>query len=221
MPDGSLFITLGERVFWRDEAQNPSNDLGKLVRILPDGKPYPGNPKFKDAKHKNWAPEIWSIGHRNMQGASINPSTGELWSVEHGARGGDEVNVPEAGKNYGWPIITYGIDYDGTKIGIGTAQKGLEQPIYYWNPSIAPSSAVFYTGDKYPHWRGNLFVGALAGQALHRLVLDGKRVVAEEVLFRDQDARIRNVRQGPDGYLYLLIDNGNLAGTIQRVVPAS
>src|SRR5947207_7430487 len=143
--DGSLFVTLGERYSARDEAQNPANHLGKLVRIMPEGSPYAGNPK-----KPGWRPEIWSIGHRNVQGAALNPATGKLWTIEHGARGGDEINIPEAGKNYGWPVISYGRNYDFTKIGVGTHKDGMEQPLYYWDPSIAPSGAAFYTGDLFP-----------------------------------------------------------------------
>jgi glucose/arabinose dehydrogenase len=210
--DGSLFVTLGERFSARDEAQNPGNHLGKLVRIMPDGAPYAGNPK-----KEGWRPEIWSIGHRNVQGAALNPVTGKLWTIEHGARGGDEINIPEAGKNYGWPVISYGRNYDFTKIGVGTHKDGMEQPLYYWDPSIAPSGAVFYTGDLFPEWKGNLFVGALAGQALHRLVLDGEKVVGEEKLLADLGERIRDVRSGPDGALWLLTDNPQ--GRVLRVVP--
>ena len=210
--DGSLFVTLGERFSARDEAQNPGNHLGKLVRIMPDGAPYAGNPK-KDG----WRPEIWSIGHRNVQGAALNPVTGKLWTIEHGARGGDESNIPEAGKNYGWPVISYGRNYDFTKIGVGTHKDGMEQPLYYWDPSIAPSGAAFYTGDLFAEWKGNLFVGALAGQALHRLVLDGEKVVGEEKLLADLGERIRDVRSGPDGALWLLTDNPQ--GRVLRVVP--
>ena len=210
--DGSLFVTLGERFSARDEAQNPGNHLGKLVRIMPDGAPYAGNPK-----KEGWRPEIWSIGHRNVQGAALNPATGKLWTIEHGARGGDEINIPEAGKNYGWPVISYGRNYDFTKIGVGTHKDGMEQPLYYWDPSIAPSGAVFYTGDRFPEWKGNLFVGALAGQALHRLVLDGEKVVGEEKLLADLGERIRDVRSGPDGALWLLTDNPQ--GRVLRVVP--
>jgi glucose/arabinose dehydrogenase len=210
--DGSLFVTLGERFSARDEAQNPANHLGKLVRIMPDGGPYSGNPK-KDG----WRPEIWSIGHRNVQGAALNPATGKLWTIEHGARGGDEINIPEAGKNYGWPVISYGRNYDFTKIGVGTHKDGMEQPLYYWDPSIAPSGAAFYTGDLFPEWKGNLFVGALAGQALHRLVLDGEKVVGEEKLLADLGERIRDVRSGPDGAIWLLTDNPQ--GRVLRVVP--
>jgi len=210
--DGSLFVTLGERYSARDQAQNPANHLGKLVRIMPDGSPYAGNPK-----RDGWRPEIWSIGHRNVQGAALHPTTGKLWTAEHGARGGDEINVPDAGKNYGWPVITYGRDYTYAKIGEGTAKPGMEQPIYYWDPSIAPSGAAFYTGNRLPEWTGNLFVGALAGQALHRLVLDGERVVGEEKLLSDLGERIRDVRNGPDGAIWLLTDSPE--GRVLRIVP--
>ena len=210
--DGSLFVTLGDRYSARDEAQNPGNHLGKLVRIMPDGTPFAGNPK-----RRGWRPEIWSIGHRNVQGAALDPRTGKLWTIEHGARGGDEINIPEAGKNYGWPVITYGRDYSFMKIGEGTAKAGMEQPIYYWDPSIAPSGAAFYTGDAIPEWKGNLFVGALAGQALHRLVLGGDTVIGEEALLRDLGERIRDVRSGPDGTLWLLTDSPE--ARILRVVP--
>jgi glucose/arabinose dehydrogenase len=210
--DGSLFLTVGERFSARDEAQNPANHLGKVMRLTPDGTAYEGNPK-----RGGWRPEIWSIGHRNVQGAALHPQTGKLWTIEHGARGGDEINIPEAGKNYGWPVISYGTHYDGTKIGVGTQKEGMEQPRYYWDPSIAPSGAAFYTGGVFPAWKGNLFVGALAGQALHRLVLDGEAVVGEEVLLRDVRERIRDVRQGPDGAIWLLTDNAN--GRVLRLAP--
>jgi aldose sugar dehydrogenase len=212
MPDGSLFVTAGERFSQRDEAQNPANHIGKLMRLAPDGAAYAGNPK-----RSGWRPEVWSIGHRNVQAAALNPASGKLWTVEHGARGGDEINIPEAGKNYGWPVISYGRNYDGSKIGVGTHKAGMEQPVYYWDPSIAPSGATFYTGALFPEWQGNLFVGALAGQALHRLVLDGDKVVAEETLLADLGARIRDVRQGPDGALWLLTDEDK--GRVLRVVP--
>jgi glucose/arabinose dehydrogenase len=212
--DGSLFLTLGDRYSARDEAQNPANHLGKLVRLMPDGSPYTGNPR-----KPGWRPEIWSIGHRNVQGAALHPQSGKLWTIEHGARGGDEINVPEAGKNYGWPVITYGRDYSFLRIGEGTAKPSLEQPIYYWDPSIAPSGAAFYTGDRFPEWKGNLFVGALAGQALHRLVVDGERIVGEEKLLADLGERIRDVRNGPDGVLWLLTDSPE--GRVLRVVPGN
>jgi glucose/arabinose dehydrogenase len=213
--DGSLFVTLGERFerfAARDQAQDPFNHLGKLVRILPDGRPHAGNPK-----QGGWLPEIWSIGHRNVQGAALHPGTGRLWTIEHGARGGDEINIPQAGRNYGWPVISYGRNYDFTKIGVGTHKEGMEQPVYYWDPSIAPSGAAFYTGEVFPEWRGNLFVGALAGQALHRLVLEGEKVVGEEALLTELRERIRDVRMGPDGVLWLLTDSSD--GRVLRVVP--
>jgi glucose/arabinose dehydrogenase len=211
--DGNLFVTLGDRFHSRDKAQDLTTDFGKVVRISPDGSIPPDNPfvNKKDAR-----PEIWSYGHRNPQAAALNPASGKLWIIDHGARGGDEVNIPEAGKNYGWPIITYGRDYSGAKIGVGTEKAGMEQPIYYWDPSIAPSGAAFYTGDFGP-WKGNLFVGALAGQALHRLVLNGNQVTGEEV-FKDVNARIRDVRMGPDGALWLLTDSSD--GRVLRVVPS-
>ena len=212
MPDGSLFVTTGERFSQREEAQNPSNHIGKLLRLMSDGAPYAGNPRLP-----GWRPEVWSIGHRNVQAAALNPASGKLWTIEHGARGGDEINIPEAGKNYGWPVISYGRNYDGSKIGIGTHKAGMEQPIYYWDPSIAPSGAAFYTGTLFPEWQGNLFVGALAGQALHRLLLDGDKVVGEETLLSDLGQRIRDVRQGADGALWLLTDEAQ--GRILRVVP--
>jgi glucose/arabinose dehydrogenase len=209
---GNLFVTTGDRYSARNEAQNPANHLGKVIRIAADGKAPADNPKLE-----GWRPEIWSIGHRNGQAAALHPESGKLWTVEHAARGGDELNIPEKGKNYGWPIITYGRDYSGAKIGEGTAKAGLEQPVYYWDPSPAPSGATFYTGDLFPGWKGNLLVGALAGQALHRLVLDGEQVVAEEILLNDR-ARIRDVRQGPDGAVWLLTDDPQ--GEVLRVAPA-
>jgi glucose/arabinose dehydrogenase len=156
-------------------------------------------------------PEIWSYGHRSEQGLTIHPQTGELWETEHGPRGGDELNTPEAGKNYGWPVIVHGIDYIGTKIGQGITEKaGMEQPLYYWDPVIAPSGLAFYTGDLFPQWKGSVFVGALRGEMLDRLTLSGKKVVAEEPLLVDLHARIRDVRMGPEGAVYALTDNGKL-----------
>jgi glucose/arabinose dehydrogenase len=214
--DGNLFVTLGERSHSKDRAQDLRTHFGKVVRIRPDGSVPPDNPFVSKSDAR---PEIWSYGHRNPQSAAINPASGKLWTVEHGARGGDEVNIPQAGKNYGWPVITYGRDYTYLPIGEGTAKAGMEQPIYYWDPSIAPSGMAFYTGSLFPEWKGNLFVGALAGRALHRLVLDGERVVGEEALLRDLGERIRDVRSGPDGALWLLTDNPQ--GRILRVVPGS
>jgi glucose/arabinose dehydrogenase len=212
-PDGKLFITTGDRGK-RDEAQNLAVHLGKLIRInsdgsVPDDNPFVGT---DDARR-----EIWSYGHRNMQGAALNPETGVLWTIEHGARGGDELNIPQAGKNYGWPVITYGRDYSGLSIGEGTEKPGMEQPIYYWDPSIAPSGMAFYTGDKFPQWRGNLFVGALGFELLARLELDGAKVTHEERLLKDLGERIRDVRQGPDGLIYLLTDSDD--GRLLRLSP--
>jgi glucose/arabinose dehydrogenase len=212
--DGNLFVTLGERG-QRDKAQDLATHFGKVVRIRPDGSLPPDNPFLGKAGVR---PEIWSFGHRNPQAAALHPATGKLWTVEHGARGGDEVNIPRAGRNYGWPVITYGRDYTGLSIGEGTAKAGMEQPVYYWDPSIAPSGMAFYTGSLIPEWKGNLFVGALRGAALHRLVLDGERVAGEEVLLRDLGERIRDVRSGPDGALWVLTDSPR--GRILRLVPA-
>jgi glucose/arabinose dehydrogenase len=211
--DGRLFITLGDRFLRRDDAQLLGNHHGKIVRIEPDGRvpsdnPFVGRPGA--------LPEIWSYGHRNVQGAALNPATGELWADEHGPQGGDELNVVQAGKNYGWPVITYGAEYgSGAKIGEGTAKAGMEQPLTYWVPSIATSGLAFLTSDRYPGWKGSAFIGALAGQMLVRLELDGRKVVREERLLKDFGERIRDVRQGPDGWLYLLTDSTN--GRIVRL----
>jgi glucose/arabinose dehydrogenase len=210
--DGSLFVTTGERNHAREEAQNPANHLGKVIHIMPDGTPAPDNPKLE-----GWDPKVWSIGHRNIQGAALDPVTGALWTAEHGARGGDELNHPEAGKNYGWPVITYGRDYSGAKIGEGTAKAGLEQPVYYWDPSIAVSGLTFYTGDLFPDWKGNIFVGGLNGAQLQRLVLLDGKVVAHEKMLADLGERIRDVRQGPDGALWVLTDSGD--GKLLRLMP--
>jgi glucose/arabinose dehydrogenase len=215
MPDNNLFLTLGEHFIHRDEAQNLSNHLGKVIRIRPDGSVPPDNPFVGKPGAK---PEIWSYGHRNAQGAAINPATGKFWMHEHGPRGGDEINIPEAGKNYGWPVIGYGIDYSGARIHESTHKPGMEQPIKYWVPSIAPSGMAFYSGRLIAAWRGNLFIGALAGQMLVRLEVDGDKVGKEERLLEGLGERIRDVREGPDGALYLLTDNRN--GRILRVAPA-
>jgi len=212
--DGNLFVTLGEHFSHRDEAQNLGNHLGKLIRITPDGAAPNDNPFVgRDGAR----PEIWSYGHRNEQGLAINPASGEVWEIEHGPRGGDEVNIIGKGKNYGWPVIGYGIDYNGTKIHASTAKDGMEQPIKYWVPSIAPSGMAFYTGKLFPKWDGSLFTGALAGKMLVRLSLNGNSVTGEERLLQDLNERIRDVRQGPDGALWLLTDNA--AGRILRVSP--
>ncbi|HEY5798368.1 MAG TPA: PQQ-dependent sugar dehydrogenase [Bosea sp. (in: a-proteobacteria)] len=210
---GALFVTVGDRYSQRDQAQNPANHIGKVMRIGPEGGAPADNPKIA-----GWQPEIWSIGHRNVQGAALHPATGQLWTAEHGARGGDEVNTPKAGRNYGWPVITYGIDYSGAKIGEGTTKAGMEQPLFYWDPSIAPSGAAFYTGSVWPAWKNSLFVGALAGQMLVRLSTQGESVTGQERLLGDLGQRIRDVRQGPDGFLYLLNDATD--GRVLRVRPA-
>lgn len=215
-PDGTLFVTLGDRYKGKDMAQTLDNHLGKLVRINADGSVPQDNPFVGKEGAK---PEIWSYGHRNIQGAAINPQTGKIWTNEHGARGGDEINIPEAGKNYGWPVITWGIDYSGEKIGEGTHKAGMEQPIFYWNPSIATSGMAFYTGDLFPEWKGDVFVGGLASQSLAHVDLEGDKVVGWKPLLGDFGERIRDVVQGPDGALYLLTDN--VEGRIVRVVPAT
>jgi glucose/arabinose dehydrogenase len=212
--DGKLFITQGERYTERARAQDLSVDLGKVVRINPDGSIPKDNPFVGRADAR---PEIWSYGHRNVQCAALHPDTGQLWTVEHGARGGDELNHPEAGKNYGWPVITYGVDYSGAKIGEGTAKPGMEQPVYYWDPVIAPSGMAFYTGKVFPSWRGNVFIGSLTPGLLVRLELKDGAVVKEERYLGELGERIRDVVQGPDGYLYLLTDNSQ--GRILRVEP--
>lgn len=212
--DGNLFVTLGEHFSQRDQAQNLANHLGKIIRITPEGAAPSDNPFVgrSDAK-----PEIWSYGHRNEQGLAINPATGDLWETEHGPRGGDEVNIIGPGKNYGWPVIGYGIDYSGAKIHDSTSKPGMEQPIKYWVPSIAPSGMAFYTGTLFPRWRGSVFTGALAGQFLVRLQVNGNAVTSEERLLQNLGERIRDVRQGPDGALWLLTDSST--GRILRVAP--
>jgi len=212
-PDGTLFVTTGDRGIVRKQAQNPNGLLGKIIRINRDGSVPDDNPK-----PEGWRPEIWSLGHRNIQGAAINPATGQLWTVEHGARGGDELNLPEKGKNYGWPVITYGRDYTYLPIGEGQKKDGLEQPIYYWDPSIATSSLAFYSGELFPNWKGNAFVGGLRGQHIARLVLKDGQVVGEEKLLSDLDERIRDVRQGPNGALWVLTDDAK--GKVLKLTPA-
>jgi glucose/arabinose dehydrogenase len=214
-PDGRLFVTLGERN-QRDQAQSLADHLGTVVRIAPDGSVPADNPFVGQEEA---LPEIWSYGHRNVQGAALHPETGRLWTVEQGPRGGDEVNIPEPGRNYGWPVIGYGRHYSGARIGVGPKQAGMEQPVYYWDPSIATSGMAFYTGAAIPAWRGSLFVGGLAARLLSRLELDGARVVREERLFADFGRRIRDVRQGPDGKLYLLTDESD--GELLRVDPVA
>ena len=212
--DGTLFITTGERYSEKAKAQSLNSHLGKVIHITANGDIPADNPYAKTA---NGLKEIWSFGHRNLQGAAINPATGALWTHEHGARGGDELNIPRAGKNYGWPVIGYGIDYSGAKLHDSTTKDGMEQPIHYWVPSIAPSGMAFYTSTKFLEWKNSLFIGALAGLHLARLTLNGDRVVAEEKLLTDLGQRIRDVRQGPDGFIYVLTDERN--GKLLRIAP--
>ena len=209
---GNLFVTMGERGQMQ-QAQNLSVHLGKIARITDRGQVPADNPFATKAGVR---PEIYSYGNRNVQGAALHPVTGELWAHEHGPQGGDEVNLIRAGRNYGWPVITYGVNYgSGTKIGEGTEKAGMEQPLWKWVPSIAPSGMAFYTGERFPKWKGNLFVGALAGQLIVRLVLDGNSVVREERI--KGTGRTRDVRMGPDGLLYVLSES---EGTLLRLEPA-
>lgn len=202
--DGTLFITLGDRQSEKDKAQTLDNHIGKVVRINVDGSVPKDNPYINQ---KGALPEIWSYGHRNIQGAAIHPETRVLWTGEHGPQGGDEINITLAGKNYGWPVITYGENYGGGKIGEGTHKEGMEQPLYKWVPSIATAGFIFYTGDAFPEWKGNILMTSLKDKTLVRLTLDGDRVVSEErLLGKELKERLRHVVQGPDGFVYLLTD---------------
>lgn len=215
--DGTLFVTTGDRSITEGRMQSQLKDglLGKVVRINPDGSIPKDNPFVGE---KGVRPEIWSIGHRNIQGATLHPQTGELWTIEHGARGGDELNIPRKGKDYGWPTITYGIEYQGGPItGDITAKEGMEQPVYYWDPVIAPGGMTFYTGSLFPEWKNSLFIGGLGSTHLVRLSLDGEKVVGEERLLTDLKERLRDVVQGPDGALYLVTDNKD--GRLLKLVP--
>ncbi|HHW78114.1 MAG TPA: PQQ-dependent sugar dehydrogenase [Xanthomonadaceae bacterium] len=213
---GYLYITLGDRGE-QERAQKMDDLAGKIVRLHDDGRIPVDNPFVNRADAR---PEIYTLGNRNVQGAALHPTTGELWAHEHGPQGGDEVNVIRVGRNYGWPVITYGVEYViGTKIGEGTHKPGMEQPLHVWVPSIAPSGMAFYQGGRFPRWRGDLFVGALRGQMLVRLRFDGEKLVKEERLLQGELGRIRDVRAGPDGYLYLLTDSSD--GIIARLEPAA
>jgi len=219
--DGTLFITQGERSITagRMQAQQMDGLIGKIVRINPDGSIPKDNPFVG---RDGVPPEIWSIGHRNAQGATLHPTTGELWEVEHGTRGGDEINIVRKGKDYGWPTIAYGIEYAGGPItGNITAQAGMEQPLYYWDPVIAPSGMAFYTGNLFPAWKGNLFIGGHGTSDLVRVELDGEKVVGEERLLTDlqpKREKIRDVRQGPEGALYVVTDD-KANGRVLKLVP--
>ena len=218
--DGRLFITLGERYSRKDDAQTLDNHLGKVVRIEPDGRVPADNPLVGRAGNPpNAKLEIWSWGHRNVQGAAIHPQTGELWTTEHGPQGGDELNLTLPGRNHGWPVITYGRNYGiGTQIGEGTVRADVAAPVAYWVPlSIAPSGMAFLTSDRYPGWKGQLFIGSLRAEALIRIELDGRNLVHQQRLLKALNERIRDVRQGPDGYLYLLTDNPD--GRVLRLLP--
>jgi len=218
---GYLYLTLGDRGDSPDKgaqhrAQLLNNHGGKSIRLLDDGRVPDDNPFVKTP---GALPEIYSYGHRNMQGAALHPDTGRVWAHEHGPQGGDEVNILAAGANFGWPVITYGANYgSGSKIGEGTAKPGMIQPLFYWVPSIAPSGMTFYSGRNFPKWKGNLFVGALVQQLLMRVTLDGEKSVDQERLFEKKFGRIRDVREGPDGNLYLLTDSDK--GDLIRLEPA-
>ncbi len=213
-PDGTLFISLGERGE-RLAAQNLGDHRGSLIRVNDDGSIPEDNPFVSRAGLR---PEIYSYGHRNIQGMVLNPFSGDIWTHEHGPQGGDEINIIKPGSNYGWPTITYGVNYGiGTKIGEGTHKPGMAQPIHKWVPSIAPSGMAFYTGDRFPNWKGDLFVGSLKFELLVRLELQGNRIVGEERMLQGQYGRIRDVVQGPDGYLYLLTDERR--GRLLKLTP--
>ena len=213
---GTLYVAIGERGD-TDLAQDPTTHHGTVLRLNDDGTVPDDNPFLGDTAV---LPHIFTLGHRNPQGLAVHPETGSIWVSEHGPRGGDEVNLLRAGANYGWPVITHGRAYSGFPIGEGAEKEGLEQPVYQWTPSMAPSGTAFYDGELFPAWQGNLFVGALKFRYLSRLILEGDRIVAEERLFEDAFGRIRDVRQGPDGALYLLTDDPR-NGRFIRIVPAS
>jgi glucose/arabinose dehydrogenase len=215
-PDGMLYVTLGDRFDRpsRPKAQQLDTHIGKVVRINPDGSEPAGNPF---AGQGGAAPQVWTLGHRNIQSAAFD-ERGRLWTVEHGAKGGDELNLIEKGKNYGWPLVTYGEEYSGAPIpGAVTSREGFEQPVYYWDPVIAPSGMQFYTGAAFPAWRGSLFIGGLIAKGLVRLVIEGNRVVGEEHLLTERGKRVRDVRQGADGALYVVTDESD--GELLKITP--
>ena len=217
--DGNMFVTLGERSrrSYRVQAQDLGSHLGKIVRVRPDGavprdNPFVGRPGAR--------PEIWSYGHRNVQGAAIHPVSGKLWAIEHGPRGGDEINIAEPGRNYGWPVVSHGVEYSGLPVGGGRrSAPGMEDPLVTWTPVIAPGGMTFYTGAAFPGWRGNLLISGLRSRAIVRLELDGARVLGEERLLEAEGRRIRDVGVGPDGFVYAVTDESR--GKILRLAPAS
>lgn len=213
--DGTVFFSIGDRGTM-ERAQDPLDPAGTVMRIEEDGSIPDDNPFLDDPDVDD---RIWSWGHRNIQGMAVHPETGVVWTHEHGPRGGDEINIPLAGENHGWPIVTHGIDYSGAVIGEGDSEReGLVSPLYHWTPSIAPSGMAFQDGDAFPEWRGDILVGALAGTALHRVSLDGEEIVGDEPMLAELGARIRDVRTGPDGLVYLLTDDSN--GRLLRLSPA-
>jgi glucose/arabinose dehydrogenase len=214
LPDQSLVLTLGDGFDYREQAQNKANHLGKIVRLQQDGSVPADNPFVGQAAV---AAEIFTLGHRNVQGIVYDAATGKLWSHEHGPKGGDELNLLQAGVNYGWPVATTGIDYTGARISPFTRFTGMAEPVYQWSPSIAPAGMTLYRGEAFPQYQGNIFITALAGKALHRLVLDGNKIVEEEKLLTELDSRLRDVRTGPDGLIYILTDGP--AGKLLRLSP--
>ncbi len=213
--NGFIYLALGERFDYLEMVQEPGNHLGALIRLNLDGTVPGDNPFIGDNGAK--PPEAFTYGHRNVQGIALRPGTKEIWTHEHGPKGGDEINILKAGANYGWPAITFGVDYSGFPISDKTEEDGMEQPLLHWTPSIAPSGMAFYNGNEFPRWKGDLFVGALAGAHLRRLEIKGQKVTEQEVLLPDS-ARIRDVRAGPDGFLYLLTDDTD--GALLRIKPA-
>jgi glucose/arabinose dehydrogenase len=213
-PNDIMFVTTGDRYNQRPKVQDLSTTIGKVIRLKTDGSIPTDNPFVNREGARG---EIWSYGHRNIQAAALDPQTNQLWTIEHGARGGDELNHPQAGKNYGWPVITYGIDYSGVKIGEGTAKAGMEQPVYYWDPVIAPSGAIFYTGDAFKDWQGDLLIGSMTPGGLVRLELEGGKVVKETRYLGELRERIRDVQQAADGSIYLITDSAK--GRVLRLQP--
>ncbi len=211
--DGTLYISMGDRGRM-NRAQDKRNHQGIIARVNDDGSIPKDNPFLNSS---DALPEIYSYGHRNVQGMALNPQTGVVWAQEHGPKGGDEVNILKSGANYGWPAITYGKNYDGSTISEHTQKPGMEQPVLHWTPSIAPSGMAFYKGDKFPHWQGDLFIGALKGRHLRRIDLDGDKVVGQQTLLKELGERIRDVRVGPDGLLYVLTDAPD--GKLIRIEP--